>query len=207
MNTRKPFGQFITLGQRLYVLMNPNILNVDKFVTEINGFLQLLADCDLPRTRNAAAPLADVQSISYFPQSGLLAPSAITYFSAQMASIHRVLYAEADETELIVIKSGVVAQQLRALPAKLAFNPTQKNLLDETILSMEAGAYRAAIVMGWSLAYDFIRQWVFNNHLEFFNQALTSRLDRNNKPRYDSIVGNRSQGGIGGIKQLQNSPR
>jgi hypothetical protein len=43
---------------------------------------------------------------------------------------------------------------------------------------LEAGANRAAVVTGWNLAYDVIRQWVFDNHLPAFNAALAKHVDQ-----------------------------
>ena len=42
--------------------------------------------------------------------------------------------------------------------------------------------------MGWNLAYDYIRQWVFNNHLAAFNASLTTEYTRRSgNPVYSAI--------------------
>jgi hypothetical protein len=40
---------------------------------------------------------------------------------------------------------------------------------------LEVGAFRSAIVMGWNLVYDFVRQWIYDHKLTEFNQAMLSR--------------------------------
>jgi hypothetical protein len=70
-----------------------------------------------------------------------------------------------------------VSSKLIELKCKLA-DPEQMIFLDEAITCLRAGAYRAAVVMGWNLAYDHVRRWVFKNHLPAFNAELTSRRNR-----------------------------
>lgn len=73
---------------------------------------------------------------------------------------------------MVELKTTDVSDKLRALPTKLMMTPNQQHLLDESIRCIECEAYRAGAVMGWNLAYDYIRQWVFNNRLADFNGSL-----------------------------------
>jgi len=61
-----------------------------------------------------------------------------------------------------------VAKLLRELPAKVP-GVAERAFLYEAIKCFEAGAYRAAIVMSWNLAYDHLLLWVLKNHLPAFN--------------------------------------
>ena len=36
--------------------------------------------------------------------------------------------------------------------------------MNEVIRCIECGAYRAAAVMGWNLAYDYMRTWILDNN-------------------------------------------
>ncbi|MDP2276183.1 MAG: hypothetical protein Q8N23_35000 [Archangium sp.] len=63
-----------------------------------------------------------------------------------------------------------VTKLLQELPAKVP-HVAERAFLDETIKCFGAGAYRAAIVMSWNLAYDHLLQWVLKNHLAAFNAA------------------------------------
>jgi hypothetical protein len=187
MNTRIPLVNFVILGQQLSYLSNPQISLVQTYFQEIRGFMQSLSDCDLQRTRQAAEPLGSTGLI-YADHRGFINPAGVTYFNAMLATIRSVLYAEATEKQAIAINAGSVSQQLRDLRSALPLNASQRHLLDETILCLEAGADRAAMVMGWNLAYDFIRQWVYDNHLAAFNQELARNLDRTGNPAFDPVT-------------------
>lgn len=54
-------------------------------------------------------------------------------------------------------------------------NKAQQTFLDETIACCTGHAYRAAIVMGWNLAYSHLCDRIFNAHLVAFN-ANRSRI-------------------------------
>lgn len=98
--------------------------------------------------------------------------------------IKRALDEEANQRQLIELKTGDVSKMLRDLPTTLpTLTDAQKHLLDETTLCLECEAYRSAAVMGWNLAYDYIRQWVFTDQkrLADFNAELTKN------PKYATI--------------------
>ena len=61
--------------------------------------------------------------------------------------------------------------QLRQLEAKIT-NSQQKTFLHEANVCFAHEAYRAAIVMGWNLAYHHVCTFIFENHLASFNERL-----------------------------------
>ncbi|MFH1923522.1 MAG: hypothetical protein ABIP48_26985 [Planctomycetota bacterium] len=79
-----------------------------------------------------------------------------------------------------------ISQRLAELVPRLS-DPQQQVFLDETLKCLRIDANRAAIVMGWNLAYDHLRQWVFCHHLTPFNAELTSRVEKRNK-NYDAVT-------------------
>ena len=79
-----------------------------------------------------------------------------------------------------------VSERLRGLKSRLA-NHDQEVFLDETLKCLMVNANRAAIVMGWNLAFEHLRQWIFRHKLEPFNNELTDRLEKKNK-YYDPVV-------------------
>lgn len=169
-------------------MLNPRATHVDTLIGQINGFLNSLAGCDLQRTLVAAAPLRDITSIPYHIRSGTVTPVAGLQLEAYLKPILTTLYSEAGEKELAALNTGAVSRQLRNLPSCLKLNETQERLLQETVLCIESGAYRAGAVMAWNLAYDFMRQWVFDNRLQIFNEALKkNHVDRNGSPCFDAI--------------------
>lgn len=172
MSNRTSLPEYITLGQRLYILMNPR--NVHVVVEEIANFLESLEACGLARTRGAADVLNTIGRIPYLVRTATVAPVAAKQLQAYMEPISRTLYAEAREKQLVAVNAGAVCQHLRDLSSRVSLSEIQQRLQAETIACIESGAYRAAVVMGWNLAYDYLRQWVFDNHLAPFNAALTA---------------------------------
>ena len=127
-------------------------------------------------------------SIPYFLGSGLISGVWRLQLRGMLDPIWRTLYSEVGEQFVVSVNIGLVSQQLRQLPTALSLTATQTDLLNETVTCIECGAYRAGVVMGWNLAYDYIRQWVFDNHLAAFNSTLTTLyLRKDGKSIYDSI--------------------
>lgn len=179
--------EFITLGQRLYVLMNPG--HVDVVVTEISRFVESLESCALTRSLAAADPLLSISSVPYSRRSGNVGCVAATQLRSYLEPIHRTIYAEAGEQHAIAVNIGVVSQELRQLPNDLTLTSTQQDLVSETVTCIECGAYRSGVVMAWNLAYDFIRQWIYDNHLAEFNNDLTTfYVRRNGGPIFSAIT-------------------
>jgi len=91
---------------------------------------------------------------------------------------------------MIRLNNTAVSERLRSLASVVTLNDSQRQLLDETIRCIECDAYRSAIITGWNLTFDFIRQWVFDNRLTDFNDALTNNyvIKRTNTPRFTAIL-------------------
>lgn len=188
MSRRIPLADFITLGEHLWFLQNPQQTTVQTYFDQIAAFAQALTDCDFPTTRAAAEKLSSTIQIFTFHRTHIITNFEAEKLRAMVETIKGVLYREAGEIEISAIRKGAVSQNLRNLDSRAAFNDVQKHLLAETILCIEAGANRAAVVMGWNLAYDHIRQWVFDNRITDFNLALAKRLStRNQQPLYQPI--------------------
>ncbi|MBX3439338.1 MAG: hypothetical protein KF861_17755 [Planctomycetaceae bacterium] len=53
----------------------------------------------------------------------------------------------------------------------------ERRFADEALLCLGVGAHRAAIVMGWNLAYDHLRRWLFSdqNRIQRFNSVLKTK--------------------------------
>lgn len=92
----------------------------------------------------------------------------------------RAMDSEADGRQMIQLKIGDVSTRLRNLHNELSLQTPQKHLLDETIRCLECEAYRSAAVMGWNLAYDYIRQWILadSGRLAAFNDELVKIANR-----------------------------
>lgn len=73
-----------------------------------------------------------------------------------------------------------VSQRLSGLADKIS-DPQQKVFFEETLNCLRIDANRAAIVMGWNLAYDHVRRWIHRHHLPRFNAELTTREVKKNR--------------------------
>jgi len=109
---------------------------------------------------------------------------------------HEMITGAAENRLTIALDTGGVSAKLRSLPQQLTnlkltnLNPAQTDLHAETTRCLECGVYRSAAVMGWNMAFDYIRQWVFDNHLAAFNTALNANYvnRRSGNPIYDAIA-------------------
>ena len=78
-----------------------------------------------------------------------------------------------------------VSQRLIGLKDRIT-DKQQKVFFGETLNCLRIDANRAAIVMGWNLAFDHLRNWIFRKHLSQFNAELTRRLEKKNQ-NYDPV--------------------
>jgi hypothetical protein len=81
-----------------------------------------------------------------------------------------------------------VSERLRGLRSRLT-DPAQHTFPEETLDCLTMGANRAAIVMGWNLAFDHLTQWIFHHQLDAYNKELTCQFkDRRKRIYCDPVV-------------------
>jgi hypothetical protein len=66
---------------------------------------------------------------------------------------------------------------IEELPGKVS-SAIERTFLDETLICLKHGAYRAAVVMAWNLAYDHLLEHVVTKHLTTFNAAIPKRYPK-----------------------------
>jgi hypothetical protein len=80
-----------------------------------------------------------------------------------------------------------VTQMLLDLPSKVP-DIDEREFLDEALICYRYGAFRAAIVMTWNLAFDHLLKFIFKHHLAAFNKQWPISFQiRNQKARVQSI--------------------
>ncbi len=180
--------KFTKLGQRLeYVRVSPDASEVLK---EIKYFVDLLEECELTATRNVADPIAKYTEIPQmdYSSSEMTAASRIS-LGASVDAISESLYHELGKRDVLFIDKVRVSKKLQEFSSSQSLTDIQKHLADETIRCLQCGTYRAAVVMGWNLVYDYIRTWIFDNHLGTFNGVLTTNYQKaNGDPQFTEIV-------------------
>lgn len=165
--------EYIRLGRKLTFIMNPQFLDIEGYKEQVRDFLDGLNTCRLHTTLTAANKLTTLQ-LHYDTYTGKLDIGSTIGLRAMTQAIEANIERESNICTLSLRKSDV-SDLLRQLPPQLSLNPDQERLRNETILCLESGAYRAAATMGWNLAYDYVRRWVFQNHLSALNPKL--RID------------------------------
>lgn len=70
-----------------------------------------------------------------------------------------------------------VSQQLTELVQKVK-DSQERNFLEEAIHCYRVKAFRATIVMFWTLTMDHLQKYVFSNYLNDFNTAISAHSDK-----------------------------
>ena len=116
---------------------------------------------------------------------------------ADAALLHGAAYAafsaiegEAAKRTTIPLRRNEVSGKLHDLKDSGNLNDVQEELREETVRCLECGAFRAAVVVGWNLAYDVIRQWAFDRDLSALNAGLQARRGNNHVAinHYDDLL-------------------
>jgi hypothetical protein len=69
---------------------------------------------------------------------------------------------------------------LLELPNKIP-NIGEREFLDEALRCFQAGAFRAAVVMCWNLAFDHLCNFILQHHLSSFNQQWPIRFKKHHE--------------------------
>lgn len=87
--------------------------------------------------------------------------------------LERTIRVGLDKTYGIAPTTVAVTRLLAELPAKVP-NLAERAFLDEAFKCYRVGAFRAAIVMAWNLAFDHLLRWIFADaqRLASFNAAI-----------------------------------
>lgn len=102
------------------------------------------------------------------------------YLEARVREEHEAKYGQREITVQ-------VTKLLEELPGKVR-NHEERAFLGEALTCYRHGAFRAAIVMCWNLAYDHLCDYVLRNHLTAFNTRWPIRYpDRHKKARVSAI--------------------
>ena len=187
-------AQVAGLGQLLNALTVP-LKDVEQAGKTIDRVFEVLESLDLPHTTGTARQLQRFQSDTmrkYTPKNSLASGPQL-----ELATIARTiiesLHHETSDKIVIVLDSSAVAESLKKLPERLQFlTEAQTQLRQEVIRCLECGTFRAAIVMAWNFSFDYVRHWVFSNHLVSFNKTLTTtymtKRGGQQAPVYDKII-------------------
>ncbi len=177
----KPISQheFVMVGKCMWHLeaINQSTTAEDVFES-IRNLRERLQKCGATATFAASASLANLE-LPVIGGSDIVTQVALNDVRLMLATVRDALRHEMDSRMMVELTTSNVSQRLLDLPETVTLNDTQTRLLEETCRCIEVGAYRAAKVMGWNLTYDYIRQWVFDNRLSEFNNALTTKYESN----------------------------
>jgi hypothetical protein len=144
-----------------------------------------LEKCNFPVTKATAESLT---AATLNADGGVITPSAARELDAKVGAVRLALEHEAAARQVLTLDVAGVSAKLRGLPGKVTLNDAQRHLLDEAVRCVECAAYRAAAVMGWNLAYDYVRRWMWDDSTRraSFNAKLTAVTDRRGTLVYPS---------------------
>lgn len=109
-------------------------------------------------------------------------------FNRIIRRVYQRMSTELASRQALLVDQGAVSERLRNLRETITGSEKQIIFAD-TLRCLETGAYRAAIVMGWNLAYEHFRRWIFKSkrkRLRNFNTELTGR-HKNKTSNHDPI--------------------
>ncbi len=179
--------QLITLGKWHEYFRNPNGMRRKDVNTNIEQYLKSIRACGMNQTLIVAKALSDLKWTYYIRWQTLTKESARDIRRLRDA-IDNTLQVEAHRSKIVVKNTGFVIPEIRGLSRTINLNEIQKALLKETIFCLETKAFRAAIVMAWNFAFDYMRFSIFTNHKRAFNIALGKNYKKRNGDRqYQSI--------------------
>lgn len=170
MNT-VPASAFLGIGQSMMYLGNPHAVASDAYVQAIEDLIKQLKACEFVSTAATAKTLSEY-SYPYNKFTNRFSDESVVHLKSCVKAIANSLSHESEGCRLVRLQADVVPTGFRDLGTTVNLTETQSRLQDETIHCLEVSAYRSAAVMGWNLAYDFIRQWVFDNALGTFQNYL-----------------------------------
>jgi len=184
---------YISVGFHLRALLYTSSTESRWVIKHINEVIAELEKLDFEYPKNQFESVAKkLEDVVWRSGQKTNTPDDIaSELNTIVTGIHETVKKQAQERRLILLQSSSVSFKLRELAKQRTLNTRQKNLFDETVSNLETGAYRSAVVMGWNLAYDIIRQWVFDNatRLVAFNTELAKFLiHKSGKPKFDPVV-------------------
>jgi hypothetical protein len=166
---------YIQLGESFQKLRFPEGAAANRYAENLELVRVLTGDCGFSTALNALNEFDRFRLVLRFDSIEEAESKAL---AAVANTIGNVLYKEAQERMTIRLDRNEVSRRLRELPRLVQLTDEQMELVNETIRCIECGAYRAAAVMGWNLAYDCIRRSVFANELSALNAGLAKECPR-----------------------------
>jgi hypothetical protein len=192
MATIEGLALYLHLGATLRALTSTTGCPITQVEGQIGWASRLLKELDLPFPEEELRKRLDALNRLTAQTANAIMPAAHAMDLATVASgILETSDRQVQKRRFKTLDIEGVSHKLRALGTQRGkLDPTQKHLLEEAVLCIECGANRAAIVIGWQLAYDFIRRWIFNDpaRLQAFNLQLATYTNRGGSRLYHDIV-------------------
>lgn len=159
-------GDLVRVGESFFSIQNPQFAYPLNYAHEVSLFFEALKACGLTATLSVAQSLSGFATSSKIPDEDLqrFSEQNVNFLKACSQNIRNALQHDLTDKQLVVLQQGLVSARLRNLPNVITLTPTQDALLQESIRCFEVEAYRAAMVMGWNLAYEIVRWWAFQKH-------------------------------------------
>ena len=170
-------NDLIEIGRKLTALKNAGIYSGTQYRDAIKEFKRLTLKCGFVGTAELAAGLDDC-TFYVNPQTDRIVPASVAPLEFHAESVHRLLKAEASK-KCAYLTEVEAPDALLELESRLGrpLEPQQEAFRRDLIDCLRLNLSRPAIVMAWTLGYDLIRSWVFNDtqgRLGAFNMQLST---------------------------------
>ena len=161
----------IKLGEWHEYLRTTRFMSLKNAKKGISELLKELEASKMKNSRVAARALGSL-TLFYNRRTGYLTPTSARDIRKIWLAVEESLNSEASKIKIVYKNPQTVNSKIRYIGRRIVLNDIQKSLLKETIYCLETKANRAAIVLGWNFAFDYMRNWVYNNKLGSFNIML-----------------------------------
>ena len=172
-------SQLVNIGEQLHLLRYPASADAQCYLDTPAKLRSALRSLGMPAAADAGSSLCGVQVVAVGSQMAATPAAQLGFAASTLAS---VLYEEARHVRLRTVDC-LLPPAVDQFPTKVQLEPHQHSNWQDLKLCLQSGAYRPAIVMGWTLAFDVIRSWVFRDagRLAEFNAQLQQRTQRQNR--------------------------
>jgi hypothetical protein len=170
---------YISITKNLCKLAQSNINMHPQFDgIAIFGIIWILKRTQLPLSNAHAKDLKEYGLRLRKKSIGELNESDKNELNKIAKSLLGILLDETGKKKVLILAVSSLSNRLKKLPKIVPITKIQRHLILETISGLECGSYRSAVVMGWNLSYDYLRNWIWkkSKRRALFNKILQTKF-------------------------------
>jgi hypothetical protein len=176
-------ADFVTLGRSFAILSRPDVFHIKVVTENVSALIAALQGIEggepfhqgIVKLMRFGQTLEDI--VHKKPRIDTLPADQFTRLEEIVTFVGQEVDDKLGRGEVAIIERSEVSESLRALDLRLK-DERERIILSDALRCLECKAFRATIVMGWNLAYERLRGWIFRsrkNRLQRFNAVLTTK--------------------------------